>query len=55
MYHFSIEDHPNSEDVAILSQGLTAHSLPYTPRQGFQFIASFMRDENGKLVGGVWG
>ncbi len=55
MYRFSIEDHPNSEDVAILSQGLTAHSLPHTPAPGFQSIASFMRDENGKLVGGIWG
>ena len=55
MYRFSIEDHPNSEDVTILSQGLSAHSLPHTPAPGFQSIASFMHDENEKLVGGVWG
>ena len=55
MYRFSIEDHPNSEDVTILSQGLSAHSLPHTPAQGFQSIASFIHDEDGKLVGGVWG
>lgn len=55
MYKFTIEDRPSSEDVAILGQGLTAHSLPHTPAPGFQPIASFMRDETGKLVGGVWG
>ena len=55
MYRFTIEEHPHSEDVAVLAQGLTAHSLPHTGVPGFQSIASFMRDENGKLVGGVWG
>ena len=54
-YSFTIEDHPGSEDVIVLSEGLTAHSLPHTHVPGFQSIASFMRDENGKLVGGVWG
>ena len=55
MYRFSIEDHPNSNDIASLSKGLTAHTLPQTPAQVFQSIASFMRDENGKLLGCVWG
>ncbi len=55
MYSFSIEVHPSSEDVAVLSQGLTVHSFPHTPAQGFKSIGSFLRDENGKLVGGVWG
>lgn len=54
-YNFAIEDHPTSEDVAILSRGLSAHSLPHTPSHGFQSIASFMRDDDGKIVGGVWG
>ncbi len=55
MYSFTIEDHPVSEDVQILSQGLSAHSLPHTKAPGFQSVASFMRDEKGKIVGGVWG
>lgn len=55
MYSFSIEDHPASEDVQILSQGLSAHSLPHTKVPGFQSVASFMRDEKGVIVGGVWG
>ena len=54
-YNFAIEDRPTSEDVAILSRGLSAHSLPHTPSHGFQSIASFMRDDDGKIVGGVWG
>ncbi|MBL8206770.1 MAG: GNAT family N-acetyltransferase [Blastocatellia bacterium] len=55
MYNFTIEDHPSSADVAVLSQGLSAHSLPHTHAPGFQSIASLMRDETGTLVGGVWG
>lgn len=54
-YKFIIEDHPIADDAAILSQGLSAHSLPHTPSPGFQSIASFMRNEEGKIVGGVWG
>ena len=53
MYTFTIEDHHASEDVQVLSQGLTVHSPPYTQIPGFQSIAS--RDEHGARVGGVWG
>lgn len=55
MYSFTIEDQPNSEDVELLAQGLTAHALPHTQVPGFHSIASFMRDEQGELVGGAWG
>jgi GNAT superfamily N-acetyltransferase len=54
-YTFTIEDAPRGEDVQILSQGLTAHSLTYTQVPGFKQIGVFMRDEHGALVGGVWG
>jgi len=54
-YTFTIEDAPRGEDVQVLSQGLTAHSLAYTQVPGFKPIGVFMRDEHGALVGGVWG
>ena len=55
MYNLSIEDHPDSEDIEILAQGLTAHAAPYAQQPGFQSIAAFLRDETGKLAGGAWG
>ena len=55
MYTFSIENQPKDEEMEIISEGLREHSLPHTHVAGFQPIASLMHDENGKLVGGIWG
>ena len=54
-YTLTVEAVPRGEDVSVLSQGLTAHALPYTQGPGFQPLAVFLRDESGTLVGGVWG
>jgi len=54
-YTFTVEEAPRSEEVRVLSQGLTAHALPYTQGPGFQPLGVFLRDESGTLVGGVWG
>ena len=55
MYTLTIEDTPRSEDVQLLAQGLTAHTLPYTQVPGFIPLGVFLKDEHGALVGGVWG
>ena len=54
-YSLAVDDHPSSADVETLSRELTAHAIPYAKVAGFQEIAVFMRDEQGVLVGGVWG
>jgi len=54
-YTLTVEAVPRGEHVSVLSQGLTAHALPYTQGPGFQPLAVFLRDESGTLVGGVWG
>jgi GNAT superfamily N-acetyltransferase len=54
-YSITVDDAPTSADVETLSRELTAHALPYAHRAGFKEIAVFMRDDNGVLVGGVWG
>lgn len=54
-YSFTVEDAPASEDVDALSRGLGEHAIRYTEVAGFQPIAVFIRDEQGVLVGGVWG
>ena len=54
-YHLTVEDNPNNEDVDALARGLNDHSIAYTHVAGFHPIGVFMRDEQGVLVGGVWG
>lgn len=54
-FRITVENEPRSEDVLVLSQGLSAHSLPHTEVPGFQPIAVFLRDEQDRIVGGVWG
>jgi hypothetical protein len=34
-YTLTVEEVPKSEDVQVLSRGLTAHALPYTHVPGF--------------------
>jgi len=54
-YTLTVEEAPKSADVQILSQGLTAHALPYTHVPGFQPLGVFLRDDQGTILGGVWG
>ncbi len=54
-YTLSIEDAPRAEDVQLLGQGLTAHALPHTGVPGFRPIGVFLRDEQNRIVAGVWG
>lgn len=54
-YRLSIEEAPDSEDVRVLANGLTAHALPHTGAPGFRPIAVFVRDDGGEIAGGVWG
>jgi len=54
-YTLTVEDDPKRQDVEALAQGLNTHSLPYTSVAGFQPLGVFMRNDQGALVGGVWG
>lgn len=54
-YTLTVDEAPKDQDVQTLAQGLTAHALPYTHVPGFQPLAVFLRDDQGILLGGVWG
>lgn len=54
-YRIIVENDPPGEEVKVLAQGLSAHSLPFTEVAGFQPIAVFLRDEQDRIAGGVWG
>ena len=49
----SVEAQPASRDIAALGDGLAEHALPITGRPGFQPLAVFARDADGRLVGGI--
>lgn len=50
-----VETDPDPKDVAALGAGLTEHALPTTGVPGFRPLAVFVRDRQGKLVGGIHG
>jgi GNAT superfamily N-acetyltransferase len=54
-YALTIEDTPRAEDVATLTDGLTAHALRHTSVAGFKPLAAWLRDERGALIGGAYG
>ena len=54
-YTVTVEEVSRGDNVQRLSQGLTDHALPHTRVPGFRPLGVFMRDERGRLVGGVWG
>ncbi|MFN8521644.1 MAG: GNAT family N-acetyltransferase [Chloroflexota bacterium] len=49
----TVEDDPSGADVAILGRGLTEHARPTTGVDGFRALAMFLRDADGKILGGV--
>ena len=54
-YTQTLEDNPRSEDVETLAKGLNDHAVAYTKVAGFREIGLFLRDDQGVVVGGVWG
>jgi GNAT superfamily N-acetyltransferase len=54
-YTLIVEDEPKTDDVEALARGLNEHAVRYTGVAGFREIAVFVRDEDGALMGGVWG
>ena len=48
-------ENPTAEDVAVLSQGLRSHMGAIFGTTWTQSIAFYLRDAEGKIVGGVYG
>lgn len=49
----AVDTSPGHADIEALAAGLTEHALPVTRTPGFQPLAVFARDRDGRLVGGV--
>ena len=50
-----LETRPDGADVDLLGEGLGDHALPTTGSRGFQPLAVFARDDDGRIDGGVYG
>src|ERR1044071_458082 len=54
-YKITCEENPASEDLHTLSQGLNEQVEALFPGRSRKYVAFFMRDDSGKIVGGVNG
>ena|ERR1041385_3028103 len=53
-YQIAVEDNPLTEDIQVLRRNLTEFNLALTGQRG-QSICVFIRDDEGKIVGGANG
>jgi ribosomal protein S18 acetylase RimI-like enzyme len=49
------QEHPRPEDLRLVLDGLYAHNREMTGDEGPRTVAAFLRDEEGRVVGGVQG
>jgi GNAT superfamily N-acetyltransferase len=54
-YHLSVEHSPSNDDVEIVRQGLEAYNVARTGRDDARPLAIFLRDDAGRIVGGLYG
>ena len=50
-----LEEHPSEEDLAQVLDGIRRYNLDVSGHQRPRPVACFLRDENGRIVGGVQG
>ena len=46
---------PTSEETRLLGQGLNQHACEHLPRDGFNPVAVFVRNDDDEILGGVSG
>jgi ribosomal protein S18 acetylase RimI-like enzyme len=49
------QEHPRPEDLRLVLDGLYAYNREMTEDEGPRTVAAFLRDEEGRIVGGVQG
>jgi len=54
-YEITIHENPADTDLKVLADGLESHTLELFPDKSRTYVAVFLRDENGLIVGGVSG
>ncbi|MGB8507794.1 MAG: GNAT family N-acetyltransferase [Pyrinomonadaceae bacterium] len=54
-YEIVFEENPSSEDLQILESGIAQHAQSKTGKRIVRQVTFFVRDEKGRIVGGVHG
>ncbi len=54
-YQITIETKPEHDDVSVLWKGLHDHNTQHSGSGEAQYLAIFLRDEPGEIVGGAYG
>ena len=54
-YEITFSDAPAADDVEVLSEGLRRHGGAIFGQTWIKSVAFFLRDSDGKIVGGVFG
>jgi GNAT superfamily N-acetyltransferase len=54
-YTTTYENHPTTEDIQVLSNGITSYAVEKKFQKPLQPFAFFIRDEDGKIRGGCNG
>lgn len=54
-YQISYETNPTSEDIQVLNDGIMEQAQQKKGMRQLDFFAFFIRDENGKIMGGCGG
>ncbi len=53
--NYSLENQPHERDVQVLWKGLHDHNTQHSGSGEAQYLAIFLRDEQGEIVAGVYG
>jgi GNAT superfamily N-acetyltransferase len=54
-YEITTEENPSIQDLAVVDEGLEEHTEELFPHKSRTFVAFFLRDEHGQVLGGVNG
>ena len=54
-YTLQLENQPDDQDVKVLWKGLHDHNTQHSGSDEAQYLAIFLRDEQGVVCGGVYG
>jgi len=54
-YSITLTDQPDPADMKFVEDGLAAYNLQFAPPYGTQRLVVLLRDDDGKLLGGILG
>ena len=53
--HVTVDDHPDPRDASVVLDGLLAFNVAVIGDEDYRPVASFLRDDEGRVLGGLLG